>query len=227
MRAHLLALAAVAGLSGNIKSAHATAITDPTGDFLAGYTGPHDADLDVTSLDVTMPTLDEFQVSATLAGPVGTTPGAFYALGVDRGAGTAGFGASFAGVVFDSVVALQQNGTGSVTLLGSHVTTTPLPAGSIAISGDTITVDVPTALLPSTGFAPDQFGFNLWPRSAPGGAGVQFVADFAPDDATITVNAVPEPASWLIMGAALLGLSLLRRRRTAGTGTATTAASGE
>ena len=66
---------------------------------------------------------------------------------------------------------------------------TPLAAGAITISGPDLTAVIPLSMLPSTGFAPADYHFNLWPRD---GLGTNDqIADFAPDASTF---AVPEPS---------------------------------
>jgi hypothetical protein len=71
----------------------AGALVDPFGDFLPTYTaGPANGDLDVIAaagfFDGVQQTLS---FSAILADKVGTTPGALYVWGIDRGAGTQRF----------------------------------------------------------------------------------------------------------------------------------------
>ena len=77
-------------------------------------------------------------------GAIGTTSGAIYVWGVDRGAGTVGFPTMAPGVIFDRVVILNNNDTS--TLAGVTVTD----------SGNSITAVVPLSLaaMASTGFTP-------------------------------------------------------------------------
>lgn len=185
-------------------------VTDATGDFLAGYTGPKLADLDVTSFSVSYDkTAKLFTLGATFAGAI--TPGTpgFYVYGVNTGKGAIRpFGSIGQGnVIFDQAIVVQKDGTGSI---GG----TALDSNWIAIAGNILTVKVPLSLLPSTGFSPQRYGFNLWPRAGSGNAGI---SDFAPENATLSA-AVPEPATWgmLMIGAGFAGGTLrYRRRRTA------------
>ena len=75
-------LSALCGAAWLTLSAGAHAISDPTGDFLAGYTGSHNGDLDVISSTVTYNAgTNMFDFTATLDAPVGTTGSAFYVWG--------------------------------------------------------------------------------------------------------------------------------------------------
>ncbi|WP_293675818.1 hypothetical protein, partial [uncultured Phenylobacterium sp.] len=68
----LLSVALACALS--IAATPALAVTDPADDFLATYTGPQAADLDILSASATYDGAN-FHLSATLAGTPGTTVG--------------------------------------------------------------------------------------------------------------------------------------------------------
>jgi opacity protein-like surface antigen len=189
----------------------ADGITDPLGDFLPTFAGSTaSGDLDVLSASVLFnPGNDTFILSATLNGAPGTTAAGFYVWGVDRGAGTAGFAANgVGGVLFDRVILVRPDGTGSVAGAGN------LAPGSISVVGNTITAIVPGSLLPSTGRQESQYTWNLWPRD---GAFSGFVAisDFAPDNSNFAAAPIPEPQTLALMlaGLAAVGLAARRRRR--------------
>jgi hypothetical protein len=103
----LVLIGSIAILTAGIALATASAANaqaaDPAGDFLPTYTGPQNGDLDVLSTGAIYDGTN-FRFFATLNGNVGTTSGAFYVWGVDRGAGVAGFGALAPGVLFDTTV---------------------------------------------------------------------------------------------------------------------------
>ncbi|MFG6430868.1 PEP-CTERM sorting domain-containing protein [Roseateles sp. LYH14W] len=210
----LLASTVAALALGLPLASHAVdGITDPQGDFLATFAGSStSADLDVVAATVLYnASLDTFFLKATLDGNVGSTATGVYVWGVNRGAGTAGFGASLGldGVRFDRVILVRPDATGSVA-------GTNLAPGTVTISGKTITAAVPGSLLPGTGFTNKlDYTFNLWPRDlAFASAGVGAISDFAPNNAnfTATITTVPEPTSVaLLLGG--LGLIAWRRRQ--------------
>jgi len=202
MRTRLLAAAAALTLVAG--SAHAVTVSDPTGDFLPSFAGTHDADLDVTSFGVTYEAgAAAFLLQATFAGAIDPAKAGLYVIGVNTGTGAikpfGGIGEPK--VIFNQAIVIQKTGAGAVS--GHTFTAT--------ISGDSFSALVPLSFLPSTGFTPAQYGFNLWPRDGLGNNNQ--ISDFAPQNSTIT--GVPEPATWAlaVAGFGLLGVALRRQRR--------------
>ncbi len=201
MRSLLLVAAATLALVAT--AARANTILDATGDFLPTYAGPLDPDLDVTSLAVNFDNnAGGFNVAATFAGAVNPNQPGSYVVGVNTGSGVLHpFGPiGNSNVLFNQAIVIQKSGVGA--LGGNPVFAT--------ISGSSLSFFIELSRLPSTGFQPNQYAFNLWPRS---GSGLNLIADFAPDNATLA--AVPEPGTWaiLLLGFGLIG-GAIRRRRT-------------
>ena len=149
------------------------------------------------------------QLSGTHAARIGTTPGAAYVWGIDRGAGTellteldppAG-----EGVTFDAVVILLPDVTGSFIDLAGGGAPQPLDPSSVDISGRTISVSLPRSLLPSQGLDFADYRYNLWPRFAPGGVDPgdnTQISDFAPDASTFVAQPQePEEVDWNALAA--------------------------
>lgn len=207
MRKSFSIMAAAAGLL-LAGGALAASVTDPVGDFAGGYNGPHNADLDVTSFSVSYnSSTSSFLLESTFAGVIDPSLPGFYAIGVNTGTGPNSFASvGLGGVRFNQVISVQKAGTAAVS--GNS-----LPAGSVSIVGDLLSVIVPLSLLPSTGFTPNLYGFNIWPRS--GAGGTEVISDFAPDNATVSSSSVPEPATWFMMGLGFGTLGVMLRHRRA------------
>jgi hypothetical protein len=192
----------------------AVIISDPAGDFLPTYTGTKGGDLDVITAEVSLNGSQLF-FSATLAATVGTTPGALYVFGLDRGQGTQRFVAATpsvgTGVFFDSVIILNPNGTAQFT--DNLNTANSLPnLGLSSISGNRISGTFNISQFPSTGFAPSAYTWNLWPRLSTI-AGTPGISDFAPNAANASVLAVPEPSNISGLLAAAGCLVFLKSRK--------------
>jgi hypothetical protein len=205
---------AIAGLSG---LAQAVPISDPAGDFLSTYTGPHDAGLDVLAHEVTV-TDDQVIFFGRMAGGIAATQtiGGLYIFGLDRGQGTPRFitGTPVIGpnVLWDLIVRINPDGTGAVNNQVGGVVT-PLNPASISIAGNEFTATVPLSLLlPASTRPPLEWTYNLWPRNGLVIGQNVPVSDLAPDDGNSPVQAIPEPASSLAL-AGLAAAGMLGRRR--------------
>ena len=223
MNKRLRQLIAVPALTLAATAGHAVSlgIADQQGDFIATYAGPQAGDVDVLfAYSIFEQASSTFTFGATMSAPIGATNLAQYIWGIDRGIGTARLNTGAtpvgAGVTFDAVIALNNVGGGSINLLPG---TTSLAAGAVSIAGNNITVTVAASALPSTGFAFDQYQWNLWPRVGSGNNNQ--ISDFAPNNSTLGVLAippVPEPdaLAMLLAGLGVVGVVARRRRGTGG-----------
>ena len=225
----LARFAAVLGACGAVvaygPSARAETVSDPTGDFLAPFSAAHpnqrNGDLDVASAGAVFDG-QFFHLSATMNGDIGTTEGGLYVWGVNRGEGIAVFttlpNPIGEGVVFDSFIRINQDGSGMIVRDflpgGLDTSVVNLTPGQVQISGRRLDLTVALADLPTRGLDPLQYGFNIWPR-VDGISSNDQIADFAPNARNITAS-VPEPTAWalMIVGFGFAGTAL-RRSRTA------------
>ena len=104
----LRSAAAAAVLALAALPAHAAPITDPVGDFIPSFAGAQTPDRDVVSASADLVN-GNFIFQGTFNGAVGSTAGTVYVFGVNRGQGTARFGAIASNVLFDSVVIVTHN----------------------------------------------------------------------------------------------------------------------
>jgi hypothetical protein len=196
----------------------AATIVDPSGDILSTYVGQVGPDLDILQFTVELQG-GAFLFNVLLGGAPGTTALAKYNIGVDRGAGTNTFPVSLRpGASQDAVINFTPAAiAGEVRLFegGAVVTTTPLSSGAVTISGNTVSVVVPISMLPSTGFAPEDYTFLLWSRTqlAPGVQPQLGIADFAPNEGLLSL--VPEPSTWamMLLGFGAVGFMVRRSRK--------------
>jgi hypothetical protein len=125
---------------------------------------PHNGDLDVVAANVTLDG-SNFEFTATMNAVLGLTPDAVYVFGINRGRGKAKFGNIAAGdVLFDSTFVINQNAVGVVNDLINHTSTTISGVGAVKLVGFTISGVIPVSDLPSEGFSPSEYQYNIWPE---------------------------------------------------------------
>ena len=131
-----------------------------------------------------------FVFTGTNQGRINRAP-AVYVWGIDRNGNLAsGPFTNRPNIKFDAVVVVtlgtSHHVTAKVVDLASGVSTN-LSAGSARIKGSTVSVTVPSSLLPSTGLPMSQYHFNYWPEDG-GPAVSSSVASFAPEFTTAQVG---------------------------------------
>lgn len=207
-------LAATSMFFVSAERGSAAAVSDPSNDFLPTFAGPHNGDLDVVAANVTLDG-SNLDFTATMNNAIGLTPGTVYVFGINRGQGTAKFGNIGAGdVLFDSTLVINQSAVGVVNNLINHTSTTLTGTGAVKLLGSTISGVVPVSDLPSEGFSPGQYQYNIWPEFGAANPGNTHISDFAPNNSDAVVSvAAPEPSTIsLLSAAALIAFGLLRRR---------------
>ena len=218
LKAGRLVAFALAGISVFLASAEpsaASAVSDPSDDFLPTFAGVHNGDLDVVAVNVTLDG-SNLDFAATMNDVVGLTPGSVYVFGINRGQGTAKFGNIGAGgVFFDSTFVINQSSVGIVNDLINHTSTAISSVGAVKLLGSTISGVVPVSDLPSEGFSPSEYQYNIWPELGAANPGNTEISDFAPNNSDSAVSvAAPEPTTMsLVGGIALIAFGLFRRRK--------------
>jgi hypothetical protein len=213
----LVSMTAIAVLAAFSIAGSARAASDPAGDFLATFTGAHNANLDITSAEARFDGIN-FNLKLTLDGPVGLPAGQLYVWGINRGAGTARLNEVSdpdldPAVKWDSLAVLTADGTLRVVVLppAGPPAITAFAGGAVA-NGNTVTTVVPFSLLTSRGFAPTSYTFQLWSRlranPAVDGPNTE-IADFGPR----IFASIPEPASWAMMISGFVFTGIFARRQ--------------
>ncbi|HEV2641250.1 MAG TPA: hypothetical protein VGT98_01015, partial [Candidatus Elarobacter sp.] len=184
-RLHPLSLACIAlvfaGCAGNSTNVAPVAtgptfrFTEAAGTFYKDYTGPQRPAVSAIGADGAFSAAAQtITLIAKMAGPVFTGGPNYYVWGFDRGTASAK-AAPFPDeptVKFDAVMVVTAdpaNGTtltGVINLLNGS---TPQTVSPVLVAADTIQVTFPASMLPSTGAAPAQYTWNLWPRTGLGG----------------------------------------------------------
>jgi hypothetical protein len=129
---------------------------------------------------------DTFDFTGTVAGRLTESVPTVFVFGINRGAGKSPGPFTDRGVVvFDSVVTVSIGPTGVVGAVNVSGKSTILPSQDVRVVGSSVAVAVPASLLPSTGFSPGQYQFNLWVNNPQ--ATAEPIASFVPENRDIPV----------------------------------------
>jgi hypothetical protein len=158
--------------------------------FYPFYTGPKWPELNAVKASAELTPSGTFLFTGTNQGTINKAP-AVYVWGLDRNGNLPpGPFTDRPNVKFDALVVVRLNSSLTPTAAVMDLTngtTTDLPAGAASIHGHTVKVTVASGLLPSTGLAPSQYGFNYWPED--GGPPISSsVASFLPETTNAQVG---------------------------------------
>ncbi|MDQ6943490.1 MAG: hypothetical protein M3169_13375 [Candidatus Eremiobacteraeota bacterium] len=205
----ILAFASLAGLlaacnggsasppSLTTGNAFAFRFNESAGQFYRDYTGPQRPAINAIGADGSFSTSAQtITLIAKMAGPIFTGGPNYYVWGFDRGTASTK-AAPFPdepAVKFDAVLVVTADPANGTTLKGvinllNGSAAQPVSPGLLA--ADTIQVTFPASMLPTTGAAPAQYTWNLWPRSGLGGTAAAQIASFIPDN--LMANLLPAP----------------------------------
>jgi hypothetical protein len=208
-----LTLAVLAGQAGAVR---ADIIHDAAGDFnLPFYTGVQTGALDVIRAGGQIEG-NFLHLFATMAAPINSAPtGSIPAFVWGIQTGPRPFPGPFANVGHPNVLfnnVFVQNAAGAVTNNA---------AAFGSVNGANVDLYVPLSAVPSTGYQPQAYLWNLWPRDLgavapnPNPIGNNYqISDFAPSNAVAAFTS-PEPVSVAVFGGLVAIGGLVARRRTA------------
>jgi hypothetical protein len=171
-------------------SSHPSGIVTKSPHFYPFYKGPKLSELNAVKASGELSKNGNFTFTGTSQGRITKAP-AVFVWGIDRSGNLPpGPFTDRPNVKFDALVVVTLNAShkpSTMVIDMANGTTTDLPSGSASIKGNTVSVNVPGSLLPSTGLAPSQYRFNYWPEDgqAPSSASV---ASFAPEFTTARVG---------------------------------------
>lgn len=186
--------ALLAACSGSTMSTAPAAPRFTNSVFYKDYVGPQRPAILAASADGMFLTASQnIVLTARMSGPIFTGGPNFYVWGFDRG-GAVNTVAPFPdepNVKFNAVVVVTAdpaNGTNLTGIVNLLDGSTPKSVTSaVLLAPDTMQIVVAASLLPSTGFAPPAYTWNLWPRNALGGAPSAQIASFIPDNQMATL----------------------------------------